>query len=469
MTPEIAAGPPRLTGRASVPRPAFPVRTRLLPLDLSVPIEDLACAALFAFFAMQGAIPGISPAQAYEVTGSAPTSYTTVGGIATQFIANATILLLFARYPRLLIRKLTAVPFAGLLAMLAVASTAWSLDPLLTLRRSLPFALAGLFGLWIATRFRLPRQLSILRFSMIGLALATVIVVLLLPSIGLDPTPGHATDWRGVFTQKNACGRMMVLATACIVFGERISASRLAALVLFVFVLVRSGSRGAWMIEAAILMLWLVLILGRRSSPRVRTALAVAAPGVLAVLATAIALFLPHLTPVLGRDPTLSGRTAIWPQVLHAIAERPLLGYGYDAFWRGMQGPSFDIDRAVHFIVEHAHNGFLEIGIELGVAGLFLFLLSWFSAWRRLWPLWRRGDLRRIAFPLAFLILIALYDLDENTLLIYNGLFWPLYVATLANIRCAARDHRHNGVRKPHAILIGECNNSRAPGTHLQT
>jgi len=56
--------------------------------------------------------------------------------------------------------------------------------------------------------------------------------------------------------------------------------------------------------------------------------------------------------------------------------------------------------------------------------------------------LWRSGPPDRIAFPLVFLVLLLLYDLDENTLLIYNGLFWPLYVAALANIESAAQAAR---------------------------
>jgi len=47
------------------------------------------------------------------------------------------------------------------------------------------------------------------------------------------------------------------------------------------------------------------------------------------------------------------------------------------------------------------------------------------------------------------LVLIALYDLDENTLLIYNGLFWVVYVATLANIELlAVEDRLAHGWRK---------------------
>jgi O-antigen ligase len=436
-------------------------RRTILPF---IPLEDLACAVLFAFFAMQGSIPGIAPTQALEMTGSAPTSLTTIGGIASQALANALILFLLLRRPRLLLRRMLTLPCAALLGLLAVASTAWSLDPALTLRRSIPFALAGLFGLWFATRFPPPRQRAILRLALLALALATIAVVVFASSIGLDHSSGHAVDWQGVFTQKNACGRIMVLASAVLLFGERFTALRAISLALFLFILVMSGSRGAWIVELALLLLWLTLQLARRVSSRARTALAVAAPLVLAALAAAAVRLYPHFAGLFGRDPTLSGRTVIWIQVAHSIARRPLAGYGYDAFWRGLTGPSLQIDAAVHFVVEHAHNGFLEILLELGAAGLALFLLSWMRAFLRLWPLWRAGRIAEIAFPLAFLVLIVLCDLDENTLLIYNGIFWPLYVAALASIHQLSApaqqfalnepgDRRHAARFRPRAIL----------------
>jgi O-antigen ligase len=414
---------------------------RLPPIRI-LPLEDLACGGLVAFFAMQGAIPGIAPAQALEMTASAPSGLTTVGGIVSQAVAYTLILALILRRPRLLSRLIFALPWIGLLALLAIASAAWSLDPLLTLRRALPFALAGVFGLYFAVRFSLARQLAILRFAMIALAVATIAVALFAPAIGLDHSPGHASDWQGVFTQKKACGRVMVLASAVILFGESHSLTRptrLLSLALFVFVLVMSGSRAAWIIEAAVLLFWILLTVAVRAGPRPRLIFAVTAP--FAIVALGVVLFsaFPYLAPFLGRDATFSGRTAIWSQVGQFISHRPLLGYGYDAFWRGMQGPSLQVAASVHFIVAHAHNGFLEITLELGVAGLGLFILSWLRAWRLLWPLWRRGHIDRFAWSIAILVLIALYDLDENTLLIYNGLFWILYVAALATIELAAR------------------------------
>lgn len=300
------------------------------------------------------------------------------------------------------------------------------------------------------------RQPLILRIAMIALALATMALILFDPSIGFDHSPGHATDWQGAFTQKNACGRVMVLATATLLFDSSSSLlrpARLATLAMFLYVLFMSGSRGAWMIEAAILLLFGIFAITRRVGQRIRIVLAVAAPLATFALGASLLLGFGYVAAVLGRDPTLTGRTAIWTQVAFFIRQRPFFGYGYDAFWQGMQGPSLQIAAGVHFIVAHAHNGFLEIVLELGLIGLLLFALGWLRAWLGLWSRWGRGQIDRIAWPAAILVLIALYDLDENTLLIYNGLFWPLFVSTLVTAECHSGDPHHTIAANPREML----------------
>lgn len=419
---------------------------------LNVPLEDLACAGLFAFFAVQGSIPGIAPSQALELTASPPTNLTTLGGIAAQAIANAAMAALMLRRPRLVLRGMASLRWAGLLAMLAIASTAWSLDPWLTLRRAIPFAMAGLFGVYFASRYSTARQLSILRMAMVAVALGSVAMVTLTPA-GLDPSPGHATDWQGVFTQKNACGRMMVLAIAVILFGDRLTLKRIASLGLFAFVLAMSGSRAAWLIAAAMALLWVVARVAKRAPPRYRRVAGMGAVALLTLLGVSGLWGVPHVAALLGRDATLSGRTAIWAQVEPFLARRPLLGYGYEAFWRGRIGPSLEIGGALRFLVLHAHNGFLEVLLELGAAGLALFAASWLRGARRLWLVWRSGEIGAAAFPMAILALMLLYDVDENTLLLYNGIFWPLYVAALASLEQLRRDPHHALPRRPHEML----------------
>jgi exopolysaccharide production protein ExoQ len=272
----------------------------------------------------------------------------------------------------------------------------------------------------------------------LALAVGTVVMAIGFPHIGLDASAGHRADWQGVFTQKNSCGRMMVLATAVLLADWKLSWQRIASMVLFLLVMYMSGSRSAWLVEAALLLLWVGLIIAKRLEARARVLAALAAFWFTAATAFAAWLWLPALLHWMGRDATLSGRVLIWRQTWPFILQRPLLGWGYDAFWRGIQGEAFRVVVAVHFMVFHAHNGFLETWLELGAAGLLLFALSYFRAWRRVWAYLRAGQVDRVVWMVFVLALILLYDLDENSLLIYNGLFWPLYVAALANIEFLA-------------------------------
>lgn len=400
--------------------------------------EELCCSLILAFFAVQGAVPFIAPNQALEATGAPPTGLMFYGGVSSQLIVYGVIGLLLLRQATRITRWLGAMQWTLALATLAVASTLWSQFPLYTMRRSLPFALAGLFGLYLAMRFPVQRQLGILRVTMTALALGTVVMALCFPKLGLDASAGHHANWQGVFTQKNACGRMMVLATAVLLANWKTSWQRVASAALFVVVMFMSGSRSAWLVESGLLALWGAFVIAKRVDRNTRVIAALGAVVSLPVVACAGCFSLPALARWMGRDATLSGRTLIWEQVWIFILQRPWLGWGYDAFWRGTRGEAFRVVVAVHFMVFHAHNGFLEIWLELGAVGLALFALSYLRAWRRLWPVLREGETHRVMWPVFVLVLVVLYDLDENSLLIYNGLFWTLYVAAVANVEFLA-------------------------------
>ncbi len=360
------------------------------------------------------------------------------GGVGSQLVVYGAIAFLLLRQAGRMVHWLGAMQWTLGLAALAVVSTLWSQFPLYTIRRSLPFAMAGVFGLYLAMRFPVRRQLGILRLTMLALALGTVVMAVVFPKLGLDASAGHHADWQGVFTQKNACGRMMALATAVLLADRKSSWQWLASAALFVLVMLMSGSRSAWLVEGALLALWASLVLGKRFDCRSRMILVLGALLCLPVAAGAAYFALPSFLEFMGRDTTLSGRTLIWKQVWIFILQRPWLGWGYEGFWRGTQGEAFRVVAAVHFMVFHSHNGFLEIWLELGGVGLLLFALSYARAWWKLWPRLLAGDIERTMWMVFVLALTLFYDLDENTLLIYNGLFWVLYVAALANVEFLA-------------------------------
>jgi O-antigen ligase len=84
-------------------------------------------------------------------------------------------------------------------------------------------------------------------------------------------------------------------------------------------------------------------------------------------------LFGIHETAIegLGRETTLTGRTDIWDLVLK-LQPNPLLGAGFESFWLGdrllKMWAAFPV-----FLPNQAHNGYLEMYLNLGIVGLVLF------------------------------------------------------------------------------------------------
>ena len=50
--------------------------------------------------------------------------------------------------------------------------------------------------------------------------------------------------------------------------------------------------------------------------------------------------------------------------------------------------------------------------------------------------------IRRAFWMVFVLVLLVAYDLDENTLLTFNGLFWVLYVTVIVNIEIMALEQK---------------------------
>ncbi len=405
-------------------------------------ISELAVVLALMFFGMSGSIPGIAPNQANEMTGAPATGLQTIAGIGSQLLVNGAILLLLAfNFPQFR-KALPGLRWPFLLAVWTLLSVLWSQDPVLTARRSVPFALATAFGVLLAVVYSQRRFLLLLQGSFAALACWSAVLALVFPSIGLDASTGHGGDWQGVFTQKNACGRAMVFAIASVLVSGRLSPARAGLLLLFTCELVLSGSRGAWALALAVVFALGIFQISCRFDRRNRTALFATAGGLFVCAALLCATYFPLVAPLLGRDATLTGRTAIWHEVWLSILHRPVLGYGFSAFWRGAQGASWDVIVALRFVLFHAHNGFLEIWLELGAAGLCLFAASFGRAAFLLWPELRAGRFEEAAWPFSVLLLIAFYDFDENTLLSYNGLFWILYTVAVARIELLASDRR---------------------------
>lgn len=348
---------------------------------------------------------------------------------------HGTALLLVLVHARGVVRAALAHPFAPVLVALALASVAWSDDPDLTLRRGAALAATTAFGLYLAARFSLRSLLRLLGWALGVAAVLSLAFALLLPGLGVGQGD-HAGQWRGIYPHKNTLGQVMVLAA------------------LVFFLLWRDAERRRWIPAAGLALCGALLLLSRSASAIAVLAVCAAllplyaalrrphgrgVPlGIAVVLAggAAAALAVANLDVVLallGRESTLTGRTLLWASAVEAVGARPWSGAGYSAFWTGWGGGSGAVWDAAGWTTPHAHNGFLDLALELGMGGVAIFLAGAAVAARRGVAALRGTPGAAALWPLLLLAFFLVYNLTESSLLRQNSLFWVLYVATASS------------------------------------
>jgi exopolysaccharide production protein ExoQ len=139
-----------------------------------------------------------------------------------------------------------------------------------------------------------------------------------------------------------------------------------------------------------------------------------------------------NLTYSMGKDPWLTGRVGLWGLSMTWIADRPIIGHGFDAFWSSYYGPAAELRAAVGWLVApHAHNGLINLCLDLGLIGVLLFLAGFAITFRRALAEARASGALESIWPVGFLAFYFLYCLTETSFLSRNDLFWILYVATM--------------------------------------
>jgi exopolysaccharide production protein ExoQ len=159
------------------------------------------------------------------------------------------------------------------------------------------------------------------------------------------------------------------------------------------------------------------------------------------------------LTGVLGKDATFSGRTRIWSAVLTSISKRPLLGYGYGGFWRGLSGESGNVISSVGFGVPHAHSGYLNIWLQIGAIGLGMFLASLFIALRNAFASFKPDRPMWVDWYAGLLLLVVLANLDESYILNINEMTTILFVMAYIGLSRLARPQMAYQARSPLASV----------------
>ena len=259
----------------------------------------------------------------------------------------------------------------------AVISITWADEPGICLRRLIVLVCCAIGALGVARRLSM-RDLSLLTIAVLG----TLAIVGVLAELRLGTFRPWDSDYRFSGTvHPNTQGP--ALAAVCLAAlglargsaGAKLwyGAVFLVALVLLILTKSRSSTAGLLLAIAAVFTV----------QTSVRFKMAAGFAGLWAACLCGWLVFAAGIDPLteyrdallLGRSSeseTLSGRAFIWPQVGYFILQRPLAGYGYEAFWTPSRIET--ISEAPGWGLREAHNGYLEMLLWLGLIGLVLTL-----------------------------------------------------------------------------------------------
>lgn len=343
-----------------------------------------------------------------------------------------------------------------LLVVLALLTIFWSDARTITLEQGVALVGTTLIGGYLAMSYSLSEQVKLLAVALGIMALFSLAFGLALPSYGISHSASTAGNWQGIFNHKNALGRAMAL--GLVVFSIRAtsvdryrwlawSGAGLAGALLLL-----ANSITGLVVALLVLALW-PLYRALRWRYTIALPLLIAALLLFGGLAVLFASNAEPTLGLLGRDETFTGRTVVWSAVLDSIRERPWLGYGYNAFWLGWQGPSAQVWLATGMTFVGAQSGILDLWLELGLIGVVVFVTQASRAFLRSMTWARFTNTAEGLWPLAFLTFFLLYNASETLILEQNNLYWILYVATTLSISIRPRRYRgtSDGTRATHS------------------
>jgi O-antigen ligase len=295
-------------------------------------------------------------------------------------------LLLYAASGALVLREIWRRGLDVRLALLApfalyvVASATWAVNPWGSAVFGTMLALTIVVAAALAAEIH-PAALLALMARTITALVAVSLALLVVDPASVVSTPDRPGlfmpgELYGVFSHKVALGTYAAVALL-VLFSSPESfprpwARRLSILVCAVgLVLSNSASAIVALVVAG------TLLAAARLLPSARAGLFTATLAVVIVVSIALPFIdAGAFAQLLGRPPTLTGRTSFWTLAPDFILERPWLGYGYGGFFdQNPYSRVWDLwATAEWFFTPNFHNSALDVTIALGVVGLGAYL-----------------------------------------------------------------------------------------------
>ncbi|MEH2213912.1 O-antigen ligase family protein [Nostoc sp.] len=361
-------------------------------------------------------------------------SMSTLGGDKLDTLFNiVSYLILFyflILYWKGFLYVITRSPLQFFLLAIVIFSLLWSED----LSSSLTY-LRGLIriyflAIYLAMRYSLREQMRLIAWALGVAASLSIIFSAFVPGY-IHESPELLGMWSGIYGHKNELGYMMAW-SAGVFLHLALSGHRyrwlmwgLCGISICLIILSRSTT------SLTILLTMVLLLPFYRSLKKTNYKLQVIMiTSTLMFLMISSILLLNNAETVVGtsgKDLTFNGRSDLWDLVISKILERPWLGYGFSGFWTSNAASKL---RATYDWASNAHNGFLELLLELGFLGFLTFaagFVRFFAmALTRIISVAKKPE---DYWPMQMLIIIVIVNFSEARLLTPSW-NWLMYVTT---------------------------------------
>lgn len=355
-----------------------------------------------------------------------------------RIISYPVLILLISIHWKKFILILSKDFFLLTLILIAMLSIEWSISPDVTLDHGRGLLRSTALGAYLAARYEKNKQLQLLSIVFGICILLSLIFALAFPSIG---APYY---WQGAFSFKNALGRAMTVSSQVFLLLALSASSKKIQKWLYwlgyflsALLILLSGSTTALattiMLSCFIPSFNFLKRFLRQRSYKFQVTSAILSLLSIVGLVFSVVSFSEFLLGTQGKDLSFTGRTDLWDLLLEKyISQRPFWGYGYRAFWNEF-GDAISLDQKWN--VTHAHNGFLELILSLGLLGLFLFLLSFIPALSKAFLRMTQAKTYIDFWPFQIVALMAITDFTiEASILASGNIIWIIFVSVALSL-----------------------------------
>ncbi|KAI95228.1 hypothetical protein T281_06705 [Rhodomicrobium udaipurense JA643] len=382
--------------------------------------------------------PDLSPVDFTDLQKGAFAVSTATSDIANQLfwltIAGLVTLVILLQGPERLLRLLPPLSILPVFLAFCLISALWATHPDISFRRTL-LLIIGVYCAAGATAYCRSED-EILRVAYLAFAIT---LVANLASMAFPFSFDYRGLFRGLSGDKNFLG---VIAVTGLFIGAmwrtRLSGSfaramNAAYLAAWVGLLILSGNKtAAALVFAAPAAAWLILLATRETRLKMPVILALGGALVACLLLIVTVVLDMTVAEALGTilpDASFTGRDEIWAFSVDQWQTRWLLGFGYGSFWGvGFDAPNLQASPSFIHLLTQSHNGYLDLALTVGAAGLTLMLAF-------LWQVLLAIDRLRVSdrafflFAVSLLIFLLVHNVTESSLARGLAMPWIITVA----------------------------------------